>query len=283
MWKYILPIIVLCIIIIIHLYLQDAKQLKNFDNTYLDKLYDRFKHRFEKSATGIKPDAVDMIYCIRSEKRHEYVTNEINKIGLKVMYLDAIFPKDLTKEDYDTLVRKFINPFSHPEFCYLRSRRTATCVQISHLMCYLHAFEHSYDTIMIMEDDIKIDMEYNNFIESINEFMKSIGSMLYMGYCWMSCNQDDSDKNSYNHILKLSNKHILCTQGIVYKTDFLKDYVYNLFPIKYHCDYSINKYCIDNNKDIFITKKPLIEQNKELESLNGTIVMDNTTKMCDFT
>ena len=281
MWAKVLAL--LCIAIIIHLYLQDVKQMRDFDNRYIDKLYNRFKHRFEKSATGVRPDAVDMIYCIRSEKRKEYVTKEINTFGLKVTYFDAIFPKDLTKEDYDTLVRKFINPLAIDKFFFIKNKKTATPIQISFLMCFLHAFEHGYDTVMILEDDIQIDTDYHAFVNAIDEFVKTDYSLLYLGYCMMSCNQDRTNINDHEEIMKINKKRLSCSQAIVYKTDFLKDYVYNLFPIEYHCDYSINKYCIDNNKDICITKTPMIRQNKELESMNGTPDIGLMSNMCDFT
>ena len=246
--------------------------------------YKRFKHRFEQSDNGKLPPNIDQIYCIRSNKRKDYITNYFNAIGLRVNYLNAIFPIDLTKEDYNRLGRNVINPINIYQIWYMLHKKSHVPIQISFAMCYLHAIEHGYKTIMVFEDDIYFHVDMEIFQKALNEFSESSMDMMYLGYCMMSPRQDLYNINDYEHIMEISNKRILCNHAIVLNTEFLKDYINTIFPINVTNDVDINNFCIKNNKRIGITKKAFVFQNKnEHESMNGTPNITISSQTYDFT
>ena len=290
MWKSI--VLVICVILIVSvlyngiLYRNDLKKKVKIDNGYVDRMYNKFKHRFETSSQGRLPNTVDQIYCIRSEKRKDYVTKVMDDFGLKVKYLDAIFPKDLSEEDYDTLGTDavyFGNKKSN--YVYKTRKKSNIPVNVSFALCFMDAMKHKYKTIMVFEDDVQIDTGFFSFNQFLEEFDHSPFDILYMGYCLMSCNQNIDNINEYSNIMELKNKkRILCNHAIVLKTESFINYFNNMFPLKAPNDDSINDYCIENNKRIAITKKAYINQNKkDHKSMNGTPDTDRIAQTCDFT
>ena len=247
------------------------------------QLYDRFRDRFSVSPSrGSLPRHVDQVYCIRSEKRHKYITEVMDNYGLQVTYLDAIFPKDLEPEDYATfgsrgLDLNVLRRMWAYQFWYMINRKSAVPVQVSHALCFLHAMKHGYKTIMIFEDDVKFDVDFGTVI---NEFHNSPLDVLYLGYCGVKCST--SAKNaSFKHLIE-TDKKVLCTHALVVKTHFVQGYLDSIFPMSYPEDVYFNNYCHDNGVRVAIPKKSCVRQNLNQESLNSVLAPMYTGTDCKF-
>ena len=243
---------------------------KEYDDSYLIEKYNQFKSRFRKSINGLPIDNVDMVYCIVAPSRKKYIENQFVRFNTQVMYFDAIFPDNLTKEDYQSL--------AHGK---MKRKKTKLPVQLSFAMCMLHAIENDYKTIMIFEDDITIDVSKDVLEHSVKEFVKSPFEAFYMGYCWMSCNQN-FDKNAYKYIVDVPNKQLKCHHAIVLKQDIMKKLINYIFPMKVAKDKAFQNYYKETNTNVCVPKFSYFNQDKWTHgTMNGNY--DNHQPTCDLT
>jgi GR25 family glycosyltransferase involved in LPS biosynthesis len=243
---------------------------KEYDDSYLIEKYNQFKSRFRKSINGLPIDNVDMVYCIVAPSRKKYIENQFVRFNTQVTYFDAIFPDNLTKEDYQSL--------AHGK---MKRKKTKLPVQLSFAMCMLHALENDYKTIMIFEDDITINVSKDVLSSSVAEFVKSPFEAFYMGYCWMSCKQA-FDKNKYQYIVDVPNKQLKCHHAIVLKQDIMKKLINYIFPMKVAKDEAFKNFYKENDTNVCIPKFSYFDQDRTQHgSLNENIAPFHNT--CDLT
>ena len=261
---------VIVVLIIIILMLNYKQDVSSYNKSQLIQLYNKFKHRFRPSKNGLPTDNIDGVYCIVAPSRKKYIKNQFLRFNTKVTYFDAIFPDDLTRENYNNLsVGK------------MRKKKTKLPVQLSFTMCMLHALEHGYKTIMIFEDDITIDVSKHILEQSIREFVKSSFDVFYMGYCGMSCNQT-FDTTKYKHIVDVPNKTLKCHHAIVLKQDVMKRLINYIFPMKIHKDKAFENFYKENETNICVPKFSYFNQDR---TTHGTMNENHDLyhPTCDFT
>ena len=98
-------------------------------------------------------------------QRKEYITKQINKLNLTCKYFDAITPSDLSTNEYNQL-SNINNPKSD-----IFEKYTRLPVLLSFIMCFMDAIENKYETIVIFEDDIQLNVNKTILNESIQEFL----------------------------------------------------------------------------------------------------------------
>ena len=201
-----------------------VKSVKPKQEPELERLYQHFKDRFVRSSDGELPNDVEQVYCIYSDKRKEYIQNQLMRFGLEITYFKGIFPEDLTLGEYNTL------SCTNKNICKIHKKNTKLPVQLSFVMCMMDAMKKGYKTIIIFEDDIVINVDRDTLNESLKEFKKSPYEMFYMGYCAMSCNQA-FDTKTYDYIADVPDKHIVCHHAIAMKTYNFKQILDFLFPM----------------------------------------------------
>ena len=273
-------LIIIIIIVIICLpklrYLWFNYKLNKIKGPYLDALYEKFKHRFSTSSRGTVPNHIDNVYCIYAKDREQYVKNQLHSFDMKVTYFDAIFPTDLTKQDYDTL------SCTNKRFCgKIYNKQTKFPVQMSYIMCMMDAMKKGYKTIIIFEDDIVINVDRDTLAASIEEFAASPYEMFYMGYCWMSCNQD-FNTTQHDYLVKVPNNKLKCTHAIALKTDNFPDLINYMFPMTVPNDVSFSNYFKQFGTQICVPKFSYFDQDREnLGTLNDNLAIKHET--CDLT
>ena len=268
------------ITIVVWLYLkktQEArfiKRVKPKQEQRLDKLYDKFKDRFSNSNEGALPASVDRVYCIYSDKRKDYIQNQFTRFNLNVTYFKGIFPDDLTLDDYRTL------SCTEERFCKIHKKNTKLPVQLSFVTCMMDAIKHGYKTIMVFEDDIVVNVDMDTLNESLKEFKKSSYEMFYMGYCWMSCNQN-FDKDKHNYIVGVPNEKPLCHHAIAMKTDNFKSIIDYIFPMVQTKDAKFRKYYKTFNTQVCVPTFSYFDQDR---ATFGTMNENyqTTHKTCDL-
>ena len=237
--------------------------------------YDRFKTRFNNSQKGKQLPGADAVYVISMPQRKQYITAQINLLGINAIYFDAITPGDLSEEDYSyTSVNK---PWSR-----IYKKYTRFAVLLSFLMCFMDALDKGHHTIVIFEDDITSIVTLETLTQSILEFNASELDVFYMGYCFLNCGQRVINDN-YRYLVKLTKPDLLCCHSICIKTSILPGLIDFCFPMTTNSDELFRDYYVKNNVNVCVPKNIYFTQNRnEVDSLNESVDDDILFQTCKF-
>jgi hypothetical protein len=229
---------------------------------YVYKLYDtRFKQRFSMNTLPGKLDSVDMVYAITMPQRKEYITEQINKLGLRCKFLDAVKPNDFSESE-KTMLSDINTPGT-----YMYRHNTRLAVLFSFIMCYIDSIKNGYSTVIVFEDDIitKVSIEMLN--KGTTEFAGSNFDIFFMGYCELNCKQTYID---LNYIRGLTDPSILCGHAVCLKTRILPGLINYCFPMKMPSDELFTKYFKQNGIKACIPKNVYFDQvdRNTMKSLN---------------
>ncbi len=255
-------IIILLIIILIILF---TKKSRFTPTSTLEQIYLSKKFTF---VPGNKLHGVDMVYVIVMPSRLEYITKQINEMGIECTYLDAVKPGDLTESQVNEL-SEINKPGS-----YMYKKITRLCVLLSFTVCYMNALKKGYSTIIVFEDDIVKKVDLQTIKNGLSEFSKSNLDFLYMGYSFMNCKQP-LDTNKYRYIIPLENDpSILCGHATAIKTRALPGIIKYSFPMKKPSDETYWDYFVKNKSKVAIPKNPYFDQVTRdiMDSLNESTV-----------
>jgi len=239
-------------------------------------IYRRFKHKF-KPVGESGSNELDMIYCICMPSRVEYATEQLKAFGQKYKLLDAIKPDDLTSDDYRNLSETF-----NPQNKHLYKQMTKLCVCLSFFMCYYDAYKNGFETILIVEDDIKYQVSIAQIFEAIRQFKTTDGQIMFLGYCWSNCDKPFTQLTE--HVWRApKDAQLLCNHALVCKREFLTRYMERDGVVywKHRNDHTLSDWLSDTDTSKCVTTKAFINQNRaELGSNNGN--HDTGGKACDF-
>jgi hypothetical protein len=250
----VLLLLVVLLLFVDYIYIHTKSINKQLLQSKLDTLYNTFKSKFTK-IPGDQTFFVDCVYCIVMPKRKDHLAKVLNNVN--VVYLDAITPADLTDNDIKLLSTTF--DFSILNYFSMYNKKTKIALQLSHVMCYLHAVEHKYNTFVIFEDDIKIN-ELSTLERDINEFKKSGYHLFYLGYCALNCY--DTYEMS-NHLITVNEK-MHCTHAIAYKLQYIPSILQFIFVMNAPIDVMLNKYTKKHKNSTCISQKTYFDQDDDL-------------------
>jgi GR25 family glycosyltransferase involved in LPS biosynthesis len=281
-----LTILVILVFLILLLILKFNKN--NLESVQADKprkiakecflnLYNKFKNiNFTNVNIGKKMNNVGCIYVIIMPDRLEYMKEKMNEFGYNYKLVNAVKPGDLSEHDYSVLSTT-LNPESK-----IYNKRTKLPVQISHALCFFDAILNNYKTFIIFEDDININRSSEVINNGIQEFINSDFQIFFMGYCYLNCNQN-FNKDRYKYITNVPDKNLVCNHAIVIKTDMIKPFFNELFPVSAHNDELLRDFIIKNNIKTCIPYIPFFIQNAQLGTNNENPENLSTLPYCDIT
>lgn len=228
-------------------------------------VYNRFKSRFTLMQGDSGP--VDMAYCICMPSRKEYAKGKMAELGVRYKFFDAIKPDDLDMDDYRRLSQTY-----HPLNRMLFRQMTKLPVALSFFMVYWDAYVNGYETIMVLEDDIIFEVSRASIFEAVEEFKRVDCEVLFLGYCWASCDRSNFTQISENLHKTNTNAQLLCNHALVMKKSFLKKYMERDRPTYWTTrnDHTLSDFLKGNNISRCVTTKGYVSQNrKELGSNNN--------------
>ena len=220
-------------------------------------VYDRFKTKFDEYGNG-ETGPTDMVYAIAMPDRLAYIKGKLSELGTKYKLFNAIKPDDLTKEDYERMSETF-----NPKNKMLHKRMTKLPVCLSFFMCYYDAYVNGYDTILVLEDDIKFNVSIDRIKQAIEEFKKIDAEVLFLGYCWANC-----DKN-YTQVTENLHRaprevQLLCNHALVMKNSFIRTYMERDHPTFWNNrnDHTLSNFLRDHDVFKCVPPKAFINQNR---------------------
>lgn len=240
---------------------------------YLNTLYLKFENKFTNlNDTSFKYGA-DCIYCITMPKRKEYARNKMNELGTNCVFLDAVKPGDLTEKDYIFLSSTY--NFSFLNYYQMFMKKTKLALQLSHVMCYLHAIKNNYQTVIIFEDDI-IQNDLTTLSEAIEQFKSSDFRIFYLGYCLLDCSKKYTKNNYLVHV-----DGVLCLHAVAYNVKYLSDIINNIFYMSEPIDNMLMYYTKKHKNSACVSVKAYFEQNGNLGTTLDYPFGNLETKSCD--
>jgi len=280
-------ILILIVILIVSIFLLNYYGIKQeLSNDYKSKhpdfdylsilknlYHNKFKHRFTNHITGNDFDNIDMVYCICMPTRNDYILRQINTLNVDCKIFDAVKPSDLDSSDYTELSN--INIYGSKIY----KKYTRLCILLSFCMCFIDALENGYKTIIILEDDIKINIDYSMLNKTLTSFESSDFDVFFMGYCYLNCK--NGKKTNIKELIDISGQYIVCTHAVSFKTKILEDLIKYCFPMTDNSDELFSKYYINNKINVCVPRTSYFDQNRTtLPTLNESF--DPELKTCIF-
>jgi GR25 family glycosyltransferase involved in LPS biosynthesis len=158
-------------------------------------------------------------------------------------------------------------------------------VHLSYLLAMYDSMKNGYHRVLILEDDIMFETtDLNEINHCINEFYNvsaNKDAILFLGYCIGNCDKKKF-KRIENTSLYLSNNsnQIHCKHAILHKTNYFKEFLNSHTILDKNSDWYFDSYYRKYNIERYVTKKPLINQNREIiKSKNENF---NKLQICDF-
>ena len=255
-------IIILLILILVFVWVNKSSFISS---TNIYSLYDRFKNRFTIINQGKSFNSVEMVYVVSMPQRKEYITEQMNTLGVSYIYFDAVKQGDISESEISEL--SLVNTPGSSIY-KLPTRLFHT---LSFTMCFIDAVKKGYKTIIIFEDDIVIKVDTPTLNASLDEFAKTDNDFFYLGYCFLDCKQT---KNELEYIDELTNPNPICNHATAIKVKSLPGLIEYLFPMKIPTDEAMVGYFRKNKIKVCIPKIPYFDQvsRGEMESLNESTV-----------
>jgi hypothetical protein len=256
-----LLIIFIVIIFLSWVYISRSRFTSSSSDIY--SFYEKFKNKFELINQSGAFKSVDMVYTVAMPQRKDYITKQMDTLGVEYKYFDAIKKGDLTDSEISQISK--VNT-SGSSVYKLPTRLFHT---LSFTMCFIDAIKNEYSNIIIFEDDIVINVEIPKLNASLMEFDSSDNEFFFLGYCFLNCRQHQ-DKEKYDYLIELSDPSILCNHACAIKVSALPKLVEYLFPMKIATDEAMANYFRKNKTKVCIPKKPYFDQvdRDKMESLN---------------
>lgn len=221
-------------------------------------VYERFRSKFEAHGNGDDGVGVDMVYAIAMPDRLSYIKGKLSDMKTNYKLFHAIKPDDLTKDDYTRMSATF-----DPRNKMLHKRMTKLPVCLSFFMCYHDAYVHGYDTILVVEDDIKFTVSLDRIKQAISEFKKINAEVMFLGYCWANCDKEYAQVTENLHRAPRGTQ-LLCNHALVMKKSFVARYMErpNATYWDNRNDHTLSNYLRDNDVFKVVPKKAYINQNR---------------------
>jgi len=255
--KLLFVILLLVSALIITRLLKESFTSQKADPDVVQKVYDlydtRYKNRFYMNNKTGKLDSVDMVYAIVMPQRKEYMSEQINSLGLKCKYLNAVTPDDFTYEEMG-----YLSSVNTPG-SQLYNLKTRLAVMFSFTMCYIDALKNGYSTFIVFEDDILIDVDLQTLNAATTEFAQSDSEIFYMGYCFLNCSQN-MDKPQFKYIIPLEDPSILCGHAMCIKTKMVPGLINFCFPMSRPSDELFAEYYLNHKIKVCVPKKAYFNQ-----------------------
>lgn len=182
-------------------------------------------------------NTLSMIYIINLErypKRYEYVTSQLNNLGLKK------YQKWNGTDGFFTSIDDFLNIGLTTELC--NRKGLAGCAS-SHIGLWRHIAENKLDWVLILEDDAHF---HPDFVKLFNSYVKNIEDtdnvmMIFPGYCG-----NDEIEKSDNPVIEAP---VMCLHGYIISHRGAQYLLDNLLPMNDPVDIAIIDHFHKNKYD----------------------------------
>jgi len=206
--------------------------------------------------------------------RKEYLINFFSSKNIEVEWVENFSPEEIV-ETYDELIGTkdlFINPnvpgvqqnqYTLYENAGKRVSIPELSLYLKHQYCFEQQIENEYETIVILEDDIMLP---DNFEEYLNVCCEEFDNYNPKLDCVMlgSCFGFTSPYIKENRLVHYGENQLTrCTHAMMFSLDATKKIMQNLYPINWPIDFKLNEIIIKENLKVGWTE-PSLQQASHL-------------------
>ena len=211
---------------------------------------------------------VDQVIVLCLPKRNEYITNVLNKMGITFTIFNAILGDTIDKDELIT------NGIISTDNNFKNNNEIACALgHLSIIKEYLDNL-YMYGSICVLEDDLKLNEDYNDNLSSIMSSLPEDFEFLNLSRCWAKCNSEKKI-NEYINITKDS----LCSSCYIVNKKGAKKIMDNVFPMKDPIDIYISNLMNEPVNLKFYSSKRLFTQNRE--QLNSSLDNNDYCMECN--
>jgi len=206
--------------------------------------------------------------------RKEYLINFFSSKNIEVEWVENFSPKEIV-ETYDEVIGTkdlIINPnvpgvqqnqYTLYENAGKRVSIPELSLYLKHQYCFEQQIENEYEKIVILEDDIMLP---DNFEEYLNVCCEEFDNYNPKLDCVMlgSCFGFTSPYIKENRLIHYGENQLTrCTHAMMFSLDATKKIIQNLYPINWPIDFKLNEIIIKENLKVGWTE-PSLQQASHL-------------------
>jgi len=206
--------------------------------------------------------------------RKEYLINFFSSKNIEVEWVENFSPEEIV-ETYDEVIGTkdlIINPnvpgvqqnqYTLYENAGKRVSIPELSLYLKHQYCFEQQIENEYETIVILEDDIMLP---DNFEEYLNVCYEEFDNYNPKLDCVMlgSCFGFTSPHIKENRLVHYGENQLTrCTHAMMFSLDATKKILKNLYPINWPIDFKLNEIIIKENLKVGWTE-PSLQQASHL-------------------
>mgnify|MGYP003671499382 FL=1 len=224
----------------------------------------------------MKVDKIFVTHHKPLKERKEYLTQALKSNDIEVEWVEAFSDEEI-KDNYEEYIsrreecfkgtiitQQFPGKKSHDYENFSKEiSLSELSLYLKHRYCFEQQLKHSYDTILILEDDIMVPNDFKTYINNhMDEFIESDGDMLVMGKSHWFDVLPHWRTGEWIHTSP--NFKTRCTHAIVYSKKCINKILDNIDIINLPIDFKLNEIIQKENLKVYWSQ-PGIMQNKSFQ------------------
>ena len=183
---------------------------------------------------------IDKIYCVNLETRKDRkdkMINLFNSLGgifKNTEFFNAVYGKNIPKEELNSLLSSsawYSLNINHSDYRQIRNLGAVGCY-LSHYIIWKEIVDKNYENVIIFEDDIECNKNYNYIMNIINTTPKDY-DLAYLSYFTFSQLKLEDVNENWN---KSTNTNIFATNAYMISNTGAKKLLSNALPIDLQID-----------------------------------------------
>tara|TARA_R110000824_G_scaffold107285_9_gene253432 strand:+ start:80 stop:745 length:666 start_codon:yes stop_codon:yes gene_type:complete len=215
------------------------------------------------------PTKIYILHHTPLKERKGYLKRALEKQGIVVEWVEGFKPEEI-KEKYEEYLKGheifYDTTIHHPYGKYKNFSKKININELSLYLKYKYCFEqqseHNYETILILEDDVIIPSNINEYLNNNTlEFLNTDGDILVMGESHHFRVQNKNGKYIHHH----PKNKTRCAHAILYKLKCNSKILNTINIINLPIDFKLNEIMQKENLKVYWSD-PGLKQNKNYKT-----------------
>ena len=219
----------------------------------------------------MKVDKIFVAHHPPLKERKEYLSQALKANDIEVEWVESFSVEEI-KDNYEEYISRreefFKGTIVIPQFPGKKNQDYenfskkislgSLSLYLKHKYCFEQQLKHSYDTILILEDDIMVPNDFKTYINNhMDEFIKSDGDMLVIGKSHWFDVLPHWRTGEWIHTSP--NYKTRCTHAIAYNKKCVNKILDNIGIINLPIDFKLNEIIQKENLEVYWSQPGLLQ------------------------
>lgn len=191
--------------------------------------------------------------------RKNILKNFFEKENIEVEWVENFLPEQI-ENNYDKIVGTDILNFDNYQEYGWKVNIAELSLYLKHKYCFETQVKNNYNIILILEDDVLLPDNFNEYISKIllefeNHFPKL--DCIMLGTC---CGFKSQFIEEGKLIHYGPNQLTRCTHAMIFTLECSKKIINNLYPIDFPIDHKLNKIIIKEDLKVAWAEPPIFQR-----------------------